>query len=385
MYSSEYTSGFSVPAASHLAAPLSPRHEGSVGQAPSLSLPALFKTVILASTMGQFPLTLSRFITQQHAAPPGAAGEFASLLAQIGLVGKLIAQDLRRAGLINILGTTGAINVQGETVKKLDEIANETLRKAFHHSELVCALASEEMEKPILLPENWPQAKYMLLFDPLDGSSNTDCNMPLGAIFSIVKSEREDRMPTEDDLVRKGTAQVAAGYLFYGSSTMLVYTVGQGVHGFTLEPGIGEYLLSHEQIRIPARGKVYGVNEGNYHKWTTGTKKYVEYLKISDKATGRPYSGRYSGCLVADVHRILLDGGIYLYPGGLDKPEGKLRLLYEANPLAMVVEQAGGRASTGTMRILDVEAKQLHQRVPLIIGSANDVRDAEEFIQGRRM
>jgi fructose-1,6-bisphosphatase I len=334
--------------------------------------------------MGQIPLTLSRFIIQKQTAYPGDAGEISGLLSQIGLVGKLIAQDLRRAGLIDILGTTGGMNVQGETVKKLDEIANETFLKAFHHSELVCALASEEMEKPVLLPENWPQAKYMLLFDPLDGSSNTDCNMPLGAIFSVLKSKRKDRMPTEDELVRKGTEQVAAGYLLYGSSTMLVYTVGQGVHGFTLEPGIGEYLLSHERIRMPARGKVYGANEGNSHKWTTGMKKYMDYLKIPDTATGRPYSGRYSACLVADVHRILLGGGIYLYPSELDKPEGKLRLLYEANPLAWVVEQAGGRASTGTMRILDVEAKQLHQRVPLIIGSADDVLEADAFIQGRR-
>ena len=333
--------------------------------------------------MGQFPLTLSRFIIQKQAAHPGATEELSSLLTQIGLVGKLMAQDLRRAGLINILGTTGEINVQGETVKKLDEIANETFLKAFQDSGLVCAVASEEMEKPVLLPENWPRAKYMLLFDPLDGSSNTDCNLPLGAIFSVLKCESKDRMPTEDDLVRKGTEQVAAGYLLYGSSTMLVYTVGQGVHGFTLEPGIGEYLLSHGQIRMPARGKVYGVNEGNYHKWTTGTKKYVDDLKIPDKATGRPYSVRYSGCLVADVHRILLGGGIYLYPGELNKPEGKLRLLYEANPLAWVVEQAGGRASNGTMRILDVEAKQLHQRVPLIIGSMDDVRDAEHHIQGQ--
>jgi fructose-1,6-bisphosphatase I len=334
--------------------------------------------------MGQFPLTLSRFIIQKQAAHPGATEEFSSLLTQIGLVGKLVAQDLRRAGLINILGTTGEINVQGETVKKLDEIANEAFLMVFQHSGLVCALASEEMEKPVLFPENWPKAKYMLLFDPLDGSSNTDCNMPLGAIFSVVKSEHGDRMPAKDEVARKGTEQVAAGYLLYGPSTMLVYTVGQGVHGFTLEPGIGEYLLSHEQIRIPDRGKVYSTNEGNYHKWTTGTKQYVDYLKVLDTATGRPYSGRYSGCLVADVHRILLDGGIYLYAGELNKPEGKLRLLYEANPLAWVVEQAGGRASTGTMRILDVEAKQLHQRVPLIIGSANDVRDAEEFIQDRR-
>jgi fructose-1,6-bisphosphatase I len=348
----------------------------------SLSLPTLGKTAILASLMGHFSLTLGRFIAQKQSAHQGATEELSYLLAQIGLVGKLIAQDLRRAGLINILGTTGEINVQGERVKKLDEIANETFLKVFHQSGLVCALASEEMEKPVLFPGSWPQSKYMLLFDPLDGSSNTDCNMPLGAIFSVVKSECKDRMPIEEDLACKGTAQVAAGYLFFGSSTILVYTVGQGVHGFTLEPGIGEYLLSHEQIRIPVRGTVYGTNEGNYHKWTTGMKKYMEYVKTPDKATGRPYSGRYSGCLVADVHRILLEGGIYLYPGELDRPEGKLRLLYEANPLAWVVEQAGGRASTGTMRILDVEAKQLHQRVPLIIGSANDVRDAEEFIQG---
>ena len=334
--------------------------------------------------MGQFPLTLSRFITQELVTHQGNSGELTGLLTQIGLVGKLIAQDLRRAGLTDILGSTGEVNVQGEAVKKLDEIANETFMAAFRQSGLVCAIASEEMEKPVLLPEHWPQAKCMLLFDPLDGSSNTDCNMPLGTIFSVVKAKHNDRMPTEDDLICKGTEQVAAGYLFYGSSTMLVYTVGQGAHGFTLEPGIGEYLLSHEDIRIPARGKVYGANEGNYHKWPEGTKRYFDYLKVKDTATGRPYSGRYSGCLVADVHRMLLGGGIYLYPGELDKPEGKLRLLYEANPLAWVVEQAGGKASTGTMRILDMEAKHIHQRVPLLIGSANDVREAEEFIQGNR-
>lgn len=333
--------------------------------------------------MSQFLLTLSRFTAQKQAALPEAGGGLDRLLDQIGLVGKLIAQDLRRAGLIDILGTTGEVNIQGEIVKKLDEIANETFLKAFHQSEHVCAIASEEMEKPVLLSENWPQAQYMLLFDPLDGSSNTDCNMPLGTIFSVVKSKHRDQMPTMDDLIHNGTEQVAAGYLLYGASTMFVYTTGQGVHGFTLEPGIGEYLLSHERIRIPARGKVYGVNEGNYHKWSAGTKKYVEYLKVPDKKAGKPYSVRYSGCLVADVHRILLGGGIYLYPGELDKPEGKLRLLYEANPLAWIVEQAGGKASTGVTRILDVEAKQLHQRVPLIIGSANDVHDAEEFIQGR--
>ncbi len=334
--------------------------------------------------MENFPLTLSRFILRQQAASPGATGEFSTILTQIGLVGKVIAQDLRRAALINILGSTGSTNVQGEVVKKLDEIANETFMKAFHGGGLVCALASEEMDHSVVLPENQRTGRYMLLFDPLDGSSNTDVNMPLGSIFSVLKWQEPGRLPTDEDLLQKGVKQVAAGYLLFGSSTMLVYTTGQGVHGFTLEPAIGEYLLSHETIRVPARGSVYAANEGNYHKWTKGMQQYVDHLKAKDKATGRPYSGRYSGCLVADVHRVLLSGGIYLYPGEVDKPEGKLRLMYEANPLAWVVEQAGGKASTGAERILDIEPKKLHQRVPLIIGSMDDVREAEDFIQNRR-
>lgn len=335
--------------------------------------------------MAEQILTLEQFIGLTQPTFPGGFGALKGLLSQIGLIGKYLAQDLRRAGLLDILGTTGETNVQGEVVKKLDEIANETFVRVLQQSGLVCALASEEMEKPVILSREGMQGSYMVLFDPLDGSSNTDVNMPLGSIFSIVRNQRPDQPLSESDLVRKGTEQVAAGYLLFGASTMLVYTTGQGVQGFTLEPGIGEYLLSHEAITMPARGKVYAANEGNYHKWPGGTQKYFDYLKVKDKATGRPYSGRYSGCLVADVHRILLGGGIYLYPGELDKPEGKLRLLYEANPLAWVVEQAGGRASTGTLRILDVEAKQLHQRVPLIIGSADDVLEAETFIQGRRM
>ena len=333
--------------------------------------------------MSLIPITLTRHIIQSQAAYPGATGEFSALMAQIGLVGKMIANDLRRAGLINILGTTGNTNVQGETVKKLDEISNEAFLKVFQYSGLVCALASEEMEKPVQLPENWPHGKYMLLFDPLDGSSNTDVNMPLGTIVSILKHEGKG-MPSEPELIRKGTQQVAAGYLMYGSSTMLVFTAGHGVHGFTLDPGIGEYYLSHENIQIPAKGQVYATNEGNAQKWPDGTRKFLDYLKAKDKQTGRPYSARYSGCLVADVHRVLLGGGIYLYPAEVDKPEGKLRLLYEANPLAMVVEQAGGKASTGTMRIMDIEPKSLHQRVPLLIGSKEDVALAEDFIQGRK-
>ncbi|MCX5724327.1 MAG: class 1 fructose-bisphosphatase [Nitrospirae bacterium] len=335
--------------------------------------------------MAQQILTLEQFISLNQPTFPGGVGALTGLLSQIGLIGKFLAHDLRRAGLLDILGTTGETNVQGEAVKKLDEIANETFVRVLQQSGLICALASEEMEKPIILSRDGAQGSYMVLFDPLDGSSNTDVNMPLGSIFSIVRNQRPDQPLSERDLVRKGTEQVVAGYLLFGASTMLVYTVGQGVHGFTLEPGIGEYLLSHKAITMPARGKVYAANEGNYQKWPGGTQKYFDYLKVKDKATGRPYSGRYSGCLVADVHRMLLGGGIYLYPGELDKPEGKLRLLYEANPLAWVVEQAGGRASTGTLRILDVEAKQLHQRVPLIIGSADDVLEAESFIQGRRM
>lgn len=333
--------------------------------------------------MREFPLTLSQFIIRGQAAYQGATGEFSTLLTQIGLVGKLIAHDLRRAGLIPILGTTGGTNVQGEAVKKLDEIANDDFVKVFLRSGCVCAVASEEMERPLMFQENWPQGKYLLLFDPLDGSSNTDNNMPLGAIFSVLKHGRADRSPREEDLLRPGMEQIAAGYLLYGSSTMLVFTLGQGVYGFTLDPDTGEYLLSHDRIKMPDRGKVYAANEGNVHRWQPGVKRYVESLKVNDKATGRPYSSRYSGCLVADVHRLLLGGGIYLYPGEVDKPEGKLRLLYEANPLALIVERAGGKASTGMARILEIEPKTLHQRVPLIIGSRLDVEEAESFVQGR--
>jgi fructose-1,6-bisphosphatase I len=235
------------------------------------------------------------------------------------------------------------------------------------------------MEKPVIVSKPGQHAPYMVLFDPLDGSSNTDVNMPLGSIFSIVTHQPADRLPGERDLLRKGTDQLAAGFLLFGPSTMFVVATGKGVHGFTLDPALGEYLLSHEGMTIPTRGKIYAVNEGNYQKWPDGTKRYFDHLKMDDKATGRPYSGRYSGCLVADVHRILLNGGIYLYPAEAKKPEGKLRLLYEANPLALIVEQAGGRASTGTKRILDVHPERLHQRVPLLIGSRDDVQEAEAF------
>lgn len=331
--------------------------------------------------MSTYPLTLTRYILQRQAAHPGATGEFSALMTQIGVVGKMIARDLRRAGLLGILGRTGGTNVQGEAVKKLDEVANETFVRVFQHSGLVCVLASEEMEKPLPLPENWPQGKYILAFDPMDGSSNTDVNMPLGSIFSILRHDERSGPPGEASLVRPGTAQVASGYIMYGSSTILVYTSGQGVHGFTLDAEVGEFLLSHEHMMIPARGKVYAANEGNYYKWPQSVRRFIEHLRAHDKATGRPYAGRYSGCLAADVHRLLIDGGIYLYPAEVGRPEGKLRLVYEANPLAFVVEQAGGRASTGTERILAVEPDALHQRVPLYIGSRDDVEMAERMIR----
>ena len=331
--------------------------------------------------MPQSPVTVDQFLGLNQPVASGSAHVLAALFSAISRVGQTLAQDLRVAGLRNFLGTTGATNVQGETIKKLDELANETFVRLLQQWGVACALASEEMEKPIMVPTKGVQAPFMVLFDPLDGSSNTDVNMPLGSIFSIVAVRTVGQPPADSDLLQKGIDQVAAGYLLFGPSTMLVLTTGKGLHGFTLDPGIGEFLLTHESMKIPARGKIYAANEGNYHKWPLGTQRYIDSLKQQDKANGRPYSGRYCGCLVADVHRVLLNGGIYLYPGEVKKPEGKLRLLYEANPMAMVVEQAGGRASTGTQRILDVHPTALHQRVPLIIGSPEDVSEAEASMQ----
>ncbi len=331
--------------------------------------------------MISFPKTLTRFILEQQASYPQASGEFSALMTLLGVVGKMIAKNLRHAGLIDVLGATGSTNVQGEDVKKLDDIANEIFIRAFRYSGLVCALASEEIEKPVNLPENSQQGNYLLLFDPLDGSSNTDVNMPLGSIFSVLRHQRGTNRPVDADFIRSGTEQVAAGYIIYGSSTMLVFTSGQGVHGFTLDPEVGEFLLSHENVKMPSKGKVYAVNEGNYQKWQPEIQQFVDSFKVNDQATGKPYSLRYSGCLAADVHRILLGGGVFLYPGETKKPDGKLRLLYEANPLAMVIEQAGGRATTGMQPILEVKPKALHQRVPLIIGSREEVIHFEQSMK----
>jgi len=327
-------------------------------------------------------VTIQRHIIEQERLYPKATGDFTGLLWDLTLAAKTISREVNKAGLADILGLTGEQNVHGEVVKKLDVYANERICKAMDHGGHLCIMASEENEDIIPIPDEFPKGKYVLLFDPLDGSSNIDANVSVGTIFSIHKRKTPGKEATIEDCLRKGAEQVAAGYIVYGSSTMMVYTTGSGVHGFTLDPSIGEFLLSHESIKIPPKGKIYSINEGNANTWDEGTKKYIAYLKESDQTTGRPYSLRYIGSLVADFHRNLLYGGIFLYPADCKdpkKPKPKLRLLYEAAPLAFIVEQAGGIASTGKERIMDIQAAELHQKVPLIIGSKEDVLIYEKF------
>jgi fructose-1,6-bisphosphatase I len=325
-------------------------------------------------------MSISRHIMEQQKKHPEARGEFSSLLNDIALAAKLIARDVRKAGLVNILGLTGSENVHGERVTKLDDYANRVLYEILGRSGQVCVLASEEEHNIISLPSGYPYGKYAFLFDPLDGSSNIDANVTIGTIFSVHRRVSPSGPGRIEDCLQPGNRQVCAGYIVYGSSTMFVYTAGNGVHGFTYDPSCGEFLLSHEDIKIPQNGKYYSVNEGNYHSWTDNTKKYIDYLKDSDSSSNRPYGLRYIGSLVADVHRTLLYGGIFLYPGSVKKPSGKLRLLYEASPLAMVVEAAGGKATDGKKRILDVEPTELHQRTPLVIGSPVEVDTAMKFL-----
>ncbi|MBS4027243.1 MAG: class 1 fructose-bisphosphatase [Ignavibacteriales bacterium] len=329
-------------------------------------------------------MTLERYINEQEAKHPGASGEFSAILHDLSLAAKLVWREVSKAGLVNILGAAGTTNTSGDEVKKLDEYADETIYKAMDHGGHLCVMASEENEDILQIPENYKKGKYVLLFDPLDGSSNIDANITLGSIFSIFKRVSPGGNGTIQDCLQKGIHQVAAGYVIYGTSTMFVYTTGNGVHGFTLDPTVGEFLLSHENITIPKKGKIYSINEGNYAKWDDGMKRYIDFLKQEDKATNRPYSLRYIGTMVGDFHRTLLYGGIFCYPGDKKNPEGKLRLMYEGNPMSMLVEHAGGSSSTGFQRVLEVQPKALHQRVPLFIGSEEDVKLAEEFLQGKR-
>ena len=329
-------------------------------------------------------ITIERHILEQERLFPKATGELTALLYDIALAAKIISREVNKAGLVEILGLTGEENIQGEQVMRLDVFANETLIRMNDHTGRLCAMASEENPDIIPIPERFPCGKYVLVFDPLDGSSNIDLNVSIGTIFSIHRKVSDGPRGSLKDFLQPSYKQATAGYIIYGSSTMMVYTTGQGVHGFTLDPTVGEFPLSHPNIQIPSRAKYYSVNEGNYHFWSEGVRRYVDYVKTSDEATGRPYSGRYIGSLVSDFHRNLLAGGIFMYPAnikGSKKPHGKLRLLYEAAPLAMIVEQAGGRASDGRQDILQIQPESLHQRVPLFIGSREDVDKVEQFIR----
>jgi fructose-1,6-bisphosphatase I len=324
-------------------------------------------------------VTVHRHIMEQERQYPQATGEFSDLLGEIMLAAKLIHREVSKAGLLDILGKTGETNVQGEEVMKLDDFANKTVYEALDHTGLLCVMASEENEEVLSIPEKYPIGKYVLNFDPLDGSSNIDANVSVGTIFSIHRRVTPGDGPgTAEDCMQPGHKQVCAGYLIYGSSTMMVYTTGQGVHGFTFDPSVGEFLMSHEDIRIPKKGKIYSTNEGNFERWDEPTKSYIRHLKTV------PYKTRYIGSLVSDFHRTLLYGGIFLYPADSKNPNGKLRLLYECAPMGYIVEQAGGMATDGKGRILDIEPSDLHQRTPLIIGSEEDVKEYISFVQGER-
>lgn len=314
---------------------------------------------------------------------PMASGRFTRLLNELILSAKIIDREVSKAGLLDVLGATGEVNIQGEIVQKLDDFANRVIIRRMERAGVLCAMVSEENADFIEIPRQYPVGDYILVFDPLDGSANIDANVSIGTIFSIYRRTSFDQQAVSiSDLLQKGSMQVAAGYIIYGSSTMMVYTAGTGVHGFTLDPSVGEFLLSHPDIKIPERGRIYSVNEGYSSYWDEPTRNIVNHFKASDSATGRPYSSRYIGSLVSDFHRNLIYGGIFMYPADsrdARKPSGKLRLMCEAAPMAMIAEQAGGLATDGRRRILDIEPLELHQRVPLFIGSKNDVEVVLKF------
>lgn len=327
--------------------------------------------------------TLGQFIIEKQADFPYAKGELSRLLRDIGIAAKIVNREVNKAGLVDILGTVGETNVFGENQKKLDVFADEQFISALKNGGECCFVASEEQEVGIELTDTGisKNAKYIVCIDPLDGSSNIEVNVSVGTIFSIYRRVTKlGEALCEKDLLQNGLKQVAAGYIIYGSSTMLVYTTGKGVNGFTLDPSIGEFCLSHPDMTIPPSGRIYSINEGNYSKFPDGIKKYIKYCQVEDSATSRPYTSRYIGSMVADIHRNLLMGGVFMYPQTAGMPQGKLRLMYECNPIAFIIEQAGGKASTGTERILEIEPSELHQRVPAIVGSTEMVDMVLDFI-----
>jgi fructose-1,6-bisphosphatase I len=327
-------------------------------------------------------VTIERYILEQQSGFPEATGALTNLLYDLALSAKIIASHTTRAGLAEILGSTGEENTHGDTVQKLDVFAERTIYRMNDHTGRLAVMASEEEEEIIPIPDNYPTGKYVLLYDPLDGSSNIDYNVSVGTIFAIYRRKTAEGPGTLEDCLQKGRNLVAAGYIIYGSSTMMVYSTGQGVHGFTLDPRVGEFLLSHPDIRIPEKPKYYSVNQGYEPKWSPGVQRYTRWLQ-GENTDGISLSLRYIGSLVADFHRNLLAGGVFYYPaeGKGAKAKGKLRLLYEAAPLAFLAEQAGGYASDGTQAILDMAPTGLHQRVPLFIGNRKLVEKAEELLQ----
>lgn len=325
--------------------------------------------------------TLGQFIIEKQTDFPFSKGELSRLLADISIAAKIVNREVSKAGLVDILGETGTVNIQGERVKKLDVFANEQFIAAFKAGGEVCAIASEENDDIISINTDISKnAKYVIAIDPLDGSSNIDVNVSIGTIFSIYRRVSLKGAGVLEDFMQRGSDQVAAGYIIYGSSCMLVYTTGKGVNGFTLDPSIGEFCLSHPNIQTPKKGNVYSINEGNYLHFPDGIKKYLKFCQEEDELSNRPYSSRYIGSGVADIHRNLITGGIYIYPTTTKSPNGKLRLLYECNPLAFILEQAGGKASTGGKRIMELPITELHQRTPLFLGSSEMVDVAQDFM-----
>jgi len=330
-------------------------------------------------------VTLHEFIMDRQADFPYATGELSRILSDIAIASKIVSKDVRRAGLLeNFLGAEGATNVQGEEQQKLDVIADKQFIQVFKTGGEVCGIASEENDDFMAFESEFSQkGKYVALFDPLDGSSNIDVNVSIGTIFSIYRRKSPvGTKATLEDMMQRGDEQVAAGYVLYGSSTMLVYTTGRGVNGFTLDPFIGEFCLSHPDMKIPEMGRIYAMNEGNINICESGIKEYIEaYCQQTLPGAKRPYSGRYIGSLVADFHRNLIKGGIYIYPDTTTDPEGKLRLLYECNPLAFIAEQAGGLATTGRERVMTIEPTRLHQRIPYFVGSKKMVEQAMSYLK----
>lgn len=331
------------------------------------------------------PQTLGEFIIEKQTDFKYSSGELSRLLSAIKLASKVVNQEVNKAGLVDIIGAMGNQNVQGEEQQKLDVFANEVFIASLNNREVVCGIASEENEDFIEVKsgKNANESKYVVLMDPLDGSSNIDVNVNVGTIFSIYRRVTPEGGPVElKDFLQPGNKQVAAGYVVYGSSTMIVYTTGNGVNGFTLDPALGVYYLSHPNIKIPEKGKIYSINEGNYIKFPLGIKRYIKYCQEEEEE--RPYTSRYIGSLVADFHRNMLKGGVYLYPSYSRAPKGKLRLLYECNPMAFLAEQAGGMASNGFTRILDLNPTKLHERTPFVCGSKEMVKKVEEFMRDAR-